>query len=82
MKNTKLGNQVFSTCSKSWQLIAFEELRSCFMQAHLAFAEAGNIVGMARMRALYNSANRAIVKLGGEAIELADLESLVLAEPF
>jgi hypothetical protein len=60
-----------------WQLVAFEELRGGFNQAHMAFAEHGNRTAVACMRAHHAAADMAVVMMGGESTPLADLESVM-----
>ena len=63
----------------SWQLTAFEEIRDGLVQAHLRAAEHGDKVLMACMRAHHSEVNRSITKLGGESVDLADLESIAVS---
>jgi len=55
----------------------FESARNGVWQAHMAFAEHGDKTAMACMRAHHGNLNQAIAELGGAAVELADLESIV-----
>jgi hypothetical protein len=58
-------------------LTRFESVRDGLWQAHMAFAEHGDKVAMACIRAHHGNVNHAIEDLGGKAIGLPDLESFL-----
>lgn len=58
-------------------LYQLEQLRSGFMQAYMRGAENKDKLLMVCMKSHYNTSNKCVVMLGGESVELVDLENFV-----
>lgn len=58
-------------------LAEMESVRDGLWQAHMAFAEHKDKIAMGCMRAHHKGLNRMIARMGGESVELPDLESMV-----